>query len=51
MKNSFQLINKKHEIDSAGGVGLNDLVFNKENQERLFWDLCTSRLPRHRVGY
>ena len=33
MKTSFQKSNKEDEIDSAGGVGFNDLVFNEENQE------------------
>ena len=51
MKTSFQMSNKEDEIDSAGGVGLNALVFNKENQERRSWKLCNSRLPRSEVVY
>ena len=51
MKTSFQMSNKEDEIDSAGGVGLNDLVFNEENQERRSWKLCNSRLPRSEVVY
>ena len=51
MKTSFQMSNKEDEIDSAGGVGLNDLVFNEENQERRSWNLCISRLPRSEVVY
>ena len=42
MKTSFQMSNKEDEIDSAGGVGLNDLVFNEENQERRSWKLWNS---------
>ena len=42
---------KEDEIDSAGGVGLKDIVFNEENQERRSWKLCNSRLPRSEVVY
>ena len=49
MNTSFQMSNKEDEIDSAGGVGVNDLVFNEENQERQSWKLCNSRLPRSEV--
>ena len=42
---------KEDEIDSAGGVGLNDLVFDEENHERRSWKLCNSRLPRSEVVY
>ena len=51
MKTSFQMSNKEDEIDSAGGVGLIDLVFNGENQETRSWKLCNSRLPRSEVVY
>ena len=42
---------KEDEIDSAGGVGLNDLVFDEENHEQRSWKLCNSRLPRSEVVY
>ena len=51
MKTFFQLSNKEDETDSAGGLGLNDLVFNEENQERRSWKLCNSRLPRSEAVY
>ena len=51
MKTSFQMSHKEDEIDSACGVGLKDLVFNEENQERRSWKLCNSRLPRSEVMY
>ena len=51
MKTSFQMSNKEDEVDCADGVGLNDLVFNDENQERRSWKFCNSRLLRYRVGY
>ena len=42
---------KEDKIDSPAGIGLNDLVFNDENQERRSWKLCNSRLPRSEVVY
>ena len=40
---------KEDQIYSPAGIGLNDLVFNEENQERRSWKLCDSRLPRSEV--
>ena len=42
---------KEDQIDSPAGIGLNDLVFNEENQERSSWKICNSRLPRSEVMY
>ena len=42
---------KEDQIDSLAGIGLNDLVFNEENQERRSWKFCNSRLPRSEVVY
>ena len=42
---------KEDQIDSPAGIGLNDLVFNEENQERSSWKFCNSRLPRSEVVY
>ena len=41
---------KEDQIDSPAGIGLNDLVFNEENQERRSWKFCNSRLPRFGVS-
>ena len=43
--------NKEDQKDSPAGIGLNDLVFNEENQERRSWKFCNSRLPRSKVVY
>ena len=43
--------NIEDEIDSAVGVGLNDLVFDEENHERWSWKLCNSRIPRSEIVY
>ena len=42
---------KEDQIYSPAGIGLNDLVFNEENQERRSWKICNSRLPRSEVVY
>ena len=42
---------KEDQTDSPAGIGLNDLVFNEENQERRSWKFCNSRLPRSEVVY
>ena len=42
---------KEDQIDSPAGIGLNDLVFNEENQERRSWKFCNSSLPRSEVVY
>ena len=39
------------QIDSPARIGLNDLVFNAENQESRSWKLCSSRLPRSEDVY
>ena len=41
--------NKEDQIDSPAGIGLNDLVFIEENQERRSWKLSNSKLPRSEV--
>ena len=51
MKTSFQMSHKEDKINSAGGVGLKDLVFDQENHEPRFWKLCKSRVPRSEVQY
>ena len=43
--------NKDGQICSLAGIGLNDLVFNEENQERRSWKLFNSRLPQSEVVY
>ena len=42
---------KEDKINSAGGVGLKDLVFDQENHEPRFWKPCKSRVPRSEVQY
>ena len=42
---------KEDQIDCPAGIGLNDLVFNEENQERRSWKFCNYRLPRSEVVY
>ena len=42
---------KEDQIDSPAGLGLNDLTFNEENQERRSWKFCNSRLPQSEVVY
>ena len=42
---------KEDHIGSPAGIGLNDLVFNEENQERRSWKFCNSRLPRSEEAY
>ena len=42
---------KEDQIDSLAGIGLNDLVFNEDNQERRSWKFCNSRQPRSEVVY
>ena len=42
---------KGDQIDSPAGIGLKDLVFNEEKQERRSWKFCNSRLPRSEVVY
>ena len=37
------------QLDS--GVGITDLVFDVEHQERRSWRFCNSRLPRSEVVY
>ena len=44
-------ISHEDEIDSAGLVGLNDLVFDEENHERRSWNFCNSLIPLSHVVY
>ena len=42
---------EKDEKVSAGGVGLNDRVFDVEFYEQRSWELCNSRIPQPEVVY
>ena len=42
---------REDQIDSPAGIGLNDLAFIEENQERRSWKFCNSSLPRSEVVY
>ena len=42
---------EKYEIASAGGVGLNDRVFDVGFYEQRSWELCNSRIPQPEVVY
>ena len=42
---------KEDQIDYLAGIGLKNLVFNEENQERRSWKICNSRLPQSEVVY
>ena len=42
---------KEDQIDSPAGIGLNDLLFNEENQEICSWKICNSSLPQSEEVY